>query len=65
VHVPYVQVFKAILRDPTDKSEVRLIYANQTEDDILLRAELDELAAAHKNFYVWYVGELPPLFHDI
>lgn len=56
---PLWQVFKAILRDPTDKSEVRLIYANQTEDDILLRAELDELAAAHKNFYVWYVVSRP------
>jgi NAD(P)H-flavin reductase len=31
-----------------------LIFANQTEDDILLKDELDALAAEHKNFKIYY-----------
>lgn len=52
-----VQVAKAILKDPEDKTQVALIYANQTPDDILLRDELDKMAAKHHNFKVHYVGE--------
>jgi NAD(P)H-flavin reductase len=34
---------------------VALVYANQTPDDILLREELEELAAAHPHkFRLWY-----------
>lgn len=31
-----------------------MLYANQTEDDILLRGQLDSLAAMSKNFTVHY-----------
>jgi cytochrome-b5 reductase len=34
-------VIRAIQRDPKDKTEVWLIFANQTEADILLREELE------------------------
>lgn len=44
---PMYQVMKAILADPTDKTELRLLYANQTEADILIRPELEALSTAH------------------
>lgn len=36
--------------------QLSLLYANVSPDDILLRHELDALAAAHPNFRVWYTG---------
>lgn len=44
---PMYQVMKAILSDPADLTELRLLYANQTEADILLRPELEALAKTH------------------
>ena len=44
-HARRMQVLKQILSDPDDKTELRLLYANQTEDDILVRKEMEELAA--------------------
>ena len=57
---PMFQVVNAILRDPLDKTQLSLIFANVTEDDILLRKELDTLAAVHSNFSVYYVLNTPP-----
>lgn len=37
-----------------------LIFANVTEDDILLKDELDQLAKLHENFRVHYVLNSPP-----
>lgn len=52
----YFQVALASLRDPTDKTKFRLIYANNTEADILLRDELDGLAKKYpERFSVYYV----------
>lgn len=34
--------------------QVALLYANQSEDDILLREQLEALAAKHSNFKLWY-----------
>ena len=45
-------------KDPDTR--LRLLFANQTEDDILLRKELDALAAAHPNFEVHYTLDRPP-----
>lgn len=45
---PMLQVVKEILKNPVDKTEVTLIFCNQTPADILLRKELDGLAAASK-----------------
>lgn len=39
------QVIKAVLKDADDKTELALLYANQTPDDILLFDELQALAA--------------------
>uniref|UniRef100_A0A286R227 Nitrate reductase [NADH] n=1 Tax=Ulva prolifera TaxID=3117 RepID=NIA_ULVPR len=44
---PMYQVMKAILSNPSDLTEIRLLYANQTEADILLRPELEALAKSH------------------
>ena len=43
---PMYQVMKRILSDENDTTALRLLYANQTEDDILVRHELETLAAA-------------------
>lgn len=53
---PMYQVAQHILRNPEDKTKVSLLFANKTDDDILLKAELDELAAKHAGqFSVEYV----------
>ncbi|KAJ4804639.1 Nitrate reductase [Rhynchospora pubera] len=54
---PIYQVIQAILRDqPGDKTEMHLIYANWSEDDILLRQELDKWAEMYPDqLKVWYV----------
>ncbi|KAK7301293.1 hypothetical protein RJT34_12154 [Clitoria ternatea] len=55
---PIYQVAQAILKDPEDRTEMHVVYANRTEDDILLRDELDEWANRFGDrFKVWYVVE--------
>ncbi|CAN0430754.1 unnamed protein product, partial [Ectocarpus fasciculatus] len=57
---PMYQVIKAVLSDPADTSVCSLIYANQTEEDILLRDELDALAEANPDrFKLWYTLDRP------
>lgn len=53
---PMLQLVRDVLkRGAADRTRLALLYANQTEGDILLRRELDELAAAHpEQFKVWY-----------
>ncbi|KAL2467521.1 Nitrate reductase [NADH] 2 [Forsythia ovata] len=60
---PVYQVMQAILKDPEDETLMYLIYANRTEDDILLRNELDAWAEEFKDrVKVWYVmsGSIKP-----
>ncbi|KAI9320852.1 hypothetical protein BX666DRAFT_2017853 [Dichotomocladium elegans] len=57
---PMLQIIRAICRNPQDKTKVDLIFANVNVDDILLKQELDELAAKHANFNVYYVLNNPP-----
>ncbi|KAJ4834618.1 hypothetical protein Tsubulata_014935 [Turnera subulata] len=52
---PIYQVIQAILKDPEDQTEMYVVYANRTEDDILLREELDSWAKEHERLKVWYV----------
>ena len=49
------QVIKAVLRDPEDDTQLSLLYANQSPDDILLLDELQEMAKDPR-FKVWYTG---------
>mmetsp|Transcript_33513 Transcript_33513/g.52159 ORF Transcript_33513/g.52159 Transcript_33513/m.52159 type:complete len:155 (+) Transcript_33513:82-546(+) len=52
---PAYQVILAMLADPDDSSVAWLVFANQTEKDILLRKELDEFATKHPSrFKVFY-----------
>lgn len=52
---PIYQLIQAILKDPEDDTEMYLVYANRTEDDILLRDELDSWAKEHERLKVWHV----------
>ena len=57
---PAYQIIKQVLKNPNDKTQLRLLYANQTPDDILLKEELDALSAAHSNFDVHYTVDRVP-----
>ncbi|KAI8562660.1 hypothetical protein RHMOL_Rhmol03G0051800 [Rhododendron molle] len=58
---PMFQVARAILENPKDKTKVHLIYANVTHEDILLKEELDGLAANYPDrFKIYYVLNQPP-----
>ncbi|XP_035791947.1 NADH-cytochrome b5 reductase 2-like isoform X1 [Anopheles albimanus] len=58
---PMLQLVREVLKhSDTDKTKLSLIFANQTEDDILLKPELDELAARHpEQFKLWYTLDRP------
>lgn len=53
---PMLQVASEIVSNPDDKTQVSLVFANQTEKDIILKKELDEMAAKHDNFQVGFAG---------
>jgi len=58
---PMFQVARAILENPKDKTNVHLIYANVTNEDILLKEELESLASNYPDrFKVYYVLNQPP-----
>lgn len=59
---PVMQVVKAIFRDSKDTSTtMSVLYANQTEEDILLRSELELLAKEYPTrFKVHYTLDRPP-----
>ncbi|KAH0533400.1 hypothetical protein TsFJ059_001974 [Trichoderma semiorbis] len=58
---PMYQLIRAICEDDKDTTEVSLILANRTEEDILLRKELEAFATNYpKNFKVWYMLDQPP-----
>lgn len=47
-----LQVIQDVAKNPEDKTEVSFIFANKTEEDIILRKELDDLAQRHSNIKV-------------
>lgn len=62
---PMLQVIRAIVRGRprnggTDTTKVDLIFANVNPDDILLKDEIDKLAAEDEGFKVYYVLNNPP-----
>ncbi|GBC07372.1 hypothetical protein RclHR1_07410008 [Rhizophagus clarus] len=57
---PMYQVIRSALRDPEDPTKLSLIYANRTEEDILLRSELDDLAKNNPRFKIYYMLSRPP-----
>lgn len=57
---PMLQLIRHIARDPNDKTEMRLLFANQSEADILLRPELEEVVKNHPSrFKLWYTVDRP------
>lgn len=52
---PMLQLITEVFKRTGDKTNLALLYANQTEQDILLRDELDLIAAKQQEqFKVWY-----------
>jgi cytochrome-b5 reductase len=52
---PMLQLVNEILKRSGDDTQLSLLYANQSEQDILLRDDLDVLAAKYQEqFKVWY-----------
>lgn len=58
---PMYQLIRAICENQRDLTEISLIYANRTEEDILLRDELDAFARKYpRNFKIYYVLDKAP-----
>jgi nitrate reductase (NAD(P)H) len=57
---PMYQLARAICKDPGDSTQLSLLYANRSTQDILLRHELDELARDYPQFQVWYTVDQRP-----
>ncbi|RVE71420.1 hypothetical protein OJAV_G00051640 [Oryzias javanicus] len=58
---PMLQLIRRITSDPTDNTTCSLIFGNQTEKDILLREELDEVQKNHPDqVKLWYTLDKPP-----
>ncbi|KAK1779262.1 hypothetical protein QBC45DRAFT_412099 [Copromyces sp. CBS 386.78] len=59
---PMLQVIRAIVRGRAagDRTQVDLIFANVTQQDILLKEDLDALVAQDKGIRVHYVLNSPP-----
>ena len=56
-----MQVIAAILKDPKDRTVISLLFANQTEGDILVRDMLEGLQKMHPDrFKLWYTLDSPP-----
>jgi len=57
---PMLQLIHEVLKNPEDKTQLTLIFANVTEQDILLRDRIDGWAKEHSNFKVYYTLDNPP-----
>nr|XP_006812541.1 PREDICTED: NADH-cytochrome b5 reductase 3-like [Saccoglossus kowalevskii] len=58
---PMLQLVRAILKDPEDNTELYLIFANQTEKDILCRQELEDCERENRSqFKLWYTLDKAP-----
>jgi len=44
---PMLQLITQVFKDSKDQTDLALLFANQTDDDILVREQLEEFAAAH------------------
>jgi len=55
---PMYQIIRTVLADPSDKTQMKLLYASRSVGEILLRRELDQLSAAHpEQLQVQYLVE--------
>jgi cytochrome-b5 reductase len=57
---PMYQVLRQVLGDADDRTEITLVFANRTEDDVMLKCELDALQTKHADrFTIQYVYTQP------
>ncbi|SCU78412.1 LADA_0A05490g1_1 [Lachancea dasiensis] len=57
---PMYQIIKSIHSDPKDHTKVSVIYGSQTEDDILLKKELDAIVESNpEQFKIHYLLDKP------
>lgn len=58
---PMLQLITAVFRDPIhDQTNLALLFANQSEEDILVREELEAIQAEHPDrFKLWYTVDRP------
>ncbi|KAK6198622.1 NADH-cytochrome b-5 reductase [Scheffersomyces amazonensis] len=57
---PILQVITKIITTPEDNTKITLLFANETEKDILLKNEIDEIAKKYPDFEVHYTLTYPP-----
>ncbi|NXK02106.1 NB5R3 reductase, partial [Herpetotheres cachinnans] len=58
---PMLQIIRAIMKDKDDPTICQLLFANQTEKDILLRSELEEIQVQNPGrFKCWYTLDRAP-----
>ncbi|NXS43641.1 NB5R3 reductase, partial [Balaeniceps rex] len=58
---PMLQIIRAIIKDKDDPTICHLLFANQTEKDILLHSELEEIQIQHPGrFKCWYTLDRAP-----
>jgi cytochrome-b5 reductase len=58
---PMLQIIKAILKDSDDYTMISLIFANQTEGDILCREDLEKIREEKPHrFKLWYTVDKAP-----
>ena len=60
-----LQVIKEILKNPNDKTNVHLIFANNSEEDILLKEMLDNLQKKHGIFKNYSYSLAHSLTHSL
>lgn len=59
---PMLQLIHSITADPSDSTKCSIIFANQTEKDILLREELERVKKNHPDkVQLWFTLDKPPL----
>ncbi|XP_041833178.1 NADH-cytochrome b5 reductase 3 [Melanotaenia boesemani] len=58
---PMLQLITAVTNDPRDQTVCHLLFANQTDKDILLREELEEIQVNHPDrFKLWFTVDRAP-----
>eukprot|EP01054_Gregarina_sp_Poly1_P010692 Gregarina_sp_Poly_1__10691@NODE_80_length_15637_cov_125_963134_g68_i0_p9_GENE_NODE_80_length_15637_cov_125_963134_g68_i0NODE_80_length_15637_cov_125_963134_g68_i0_p9_ORF_typecomplete_len250_score28_90NAD_binding_1/PF00175_21/6_7e28FAD_binding_6/PF00970_24/3_9e16FAD_binding_6/PF00970_24/1_1e04NAD_binding_6/PF08030_12/3_8e05RsgA_N/PF16745_5/0_039_NODE_80_length_15637_cov_125_963134_g68_i014012150 len=56
---PMWQVILQATQEPSDRTEITLLYGSKAEEDIILRSEIEKLAEAHSNFKYHFVLSNP------
>jgi len=58
---PMLQIVKAIIKENNPTLKMSLIFANQTEEDILCREDLEQIVKENPDqFKLWYTLDRPP-----